>query len=52
MKAPARSIAVGEGVKNFKVGDRVAYVGGLGGYSEARNIAAELSRPSAEILQL
>jgi NADPH2:quinone reductase len=33
-------IAVGENVKNFKVGDRVAYVGALGGYSEARNIAA------------
>ncbi len=33
-------IAVGEGVKDFKPGDRVAYVGALGGYSEARNIAA------------
>lgn len=33
-------VAVGEGVKNFKPGDRVAYVGALGGYSEARNIAA------------
>ena len=33
-------IAVGENVKNFQVGDRVAYVGALGGYSEARNIAA------------
>ncbi len=34
-------VAVGEGVKDFEVGDRVAYVGGLGGYSEARNIAAD-----------
>ncbi|MEF3365315.1 quinone oxidoreductase [Methylocystis sp. 9N] len=34
-------IAVGEGVKDFKVGERVAYVGALGGYSEARNIAAD-----------
>ncbi|PPD45853.1 MAG: quinone oxidoreductase [Methylocystis sp.] len=33
--------AVGEGVKEFEEGDRVAYVGALGGYSEARNIAAE-----------
>ncbi len=33
-------IAVGEGVKTFEPGDRVAYVGALGGYSEARNIAA------------
>lgn len=32
--------AVGEGVKDFKIGDRVAYVGSLGGYSEARNIEA------------
>jgi NADPH2:quinone reductase len=34
-------IAVGEGVEDFEVGDRVAYVGALGGYSEARNIAAD-----------
>ena len=32
--------AVGEGVKDFEIGDRVAYVGSLGGYSEARNIEA------------
>jgi NADPH2:quinone reductase len=33
--------AVGEGVTNVKVGDRVAYAGGaLGAYSEARNIDA------------
>ncbi len=34
-------IAVGENVKSFKVGDRVAYVGALGGYAQARNIAAD-----------
>ncbi|WP_363348933.1 quinone oxidoreductase [Methylocystis echinoides] len=34
-------VAVGEGVDDFDVGDRVAYVGALGGYSEARNIAAD-----------
>ncbi len=33
-------VAVGEGVKDFEPGDRVAYVGALGGYSEARNIDA------------
>jgi NADPH2:quinone reductase len=33
-------IAVGEGVEDFQPGDRVAYVGALGGYSEARNISA------------
>jgi NADPH2:quinone reductase len=33
-------IAVGDGVDGFKVGDRVAYVGSLGGYSEARNVEA------------
>jgi len=34
-------VAVGDDVKKIKVGDRVAYVGALGGYSEARNIAAD-----------
>lgn len=33
-------IAVGPGVKGFTEGDRVAYVGPLGGYCEARNISA------------
>ncbi|WP_292532366.1 quinone oxidoreductase [Methylocystis sp.] len=33
-------IAVGKNVKSFKVGERVAYVGALGGYAQARNIAA------------
>ena len=33
-------VAVGAGVKGFSEGDRVAYVGPLGGYCEARNIAA------------
>lgn len=34
-------VAVGEGVDEVKVGDRVAYVGPLGGYAEARNIPAD-----------
>ena len=34
-------IAVGPGVKDFKVGDRVAYVVGLGGYAEERLLPAE-----------
>lgn len=34
-------IAVGEGVEDFEEGDRVAYVGPLGGYAEARNIGSE-----------
>jgi NADPH:quinone reductase len=33
-------IAFGKGVKGFKLGDRVAYVGALGAYAEERNIAA------------
>jgi len=33
-------VALGEGVDEFEIGDRVAYVGPLGGYAEARNIAA------------
>jgi NADPH2:quinone reductase len=35
-----RIVAVGEGVEDFDAGDRVAYVGALGGYAEARNISA------------
>ncbi|MGD9656479.1 MAG: quinone oxidoreductase [Methylocystis sp.] len=34
-------IAVGKNVKSFKIGERVAYVGALGGYAQARNIAAD-----------
>lgn len=35
-------VAVGEGVKDFEAGDRVAYVtAALGGYSEARNIDSD-----------
>ncbi|WP_400768102.1 quinone oxidoreductase family protein [Methylosinus sporium] len=38
-------VAFGEGVDEFEIGDRVAYVGPLGGYAEARNIpAASLAR--------
>ena len=33
-------VAVGAGVSGLKVGDRVAYVGALGAYAKARNIAA------------
>lgn len=33
-------VALGEGVEEFDVGDRVAYVGPLGGYAAARNISA------------
>jgi NADPH:quinone reductase len=31
-------VAVGEGVKNFKTGDRVAYVAPLGSYAQERNV--------------
>jgi NADPH:quinone reductase len=34
-------IAVGEGVKDFKVGDRVAYVHAMGGYAAERLLPAE-----------
>jgi NADPH:quinone reductase len=34
-------VAVGPGVTDIKVGDRVAYVSALGGYSEERLLAAE-----------
>jgi len=34
-------VAVGRGVKDLKTGDRVAYTGGLGGYSEERILAAD-----------
>ncbi len=33
--------AIGAGVKTLKTGDRVAYAGALGSYSEANNIAAD-----------
>src|SRR6476619_61983 len=33
---------LGEGVKEFKLGDRVAYASGIGGYAEERNIEARL----------
>ncbi|MFS1523965.1 quinone oxidoreductase family protein [Microbulbifer sp. 2304DJ12-6] len=35
-------IALGEAVSNFSVGDRVAYAGSLGAYSEERNIPASV----------
>ncbi len=33
--------AIGEGVTEFKVGDRVCYGGGFGGYAEARTMPAD-----------
>ena len=33
--------AVGEGVADLRPGDRVAYAGVIGGYAEARLIAAD-----------
>jgi NADPH2:quinone reductase len=35
-------VSVGPGVRGFKKGDRVAYVAGLGGYAEERNVPANL----------
>ncbi len=34
-------VAIGEGVKRFATGDRVAYTIGLGGYAEERNLPAD-----------
>ena len=36
-------VAIGKGVKDFKVGDRVGYAGTLGGYAEVRNLPAALA---------
>ena len=36
-------VAIGEAVKDFAVGDRVAYAGPLGGYAERRNLPAALA---------
>jgi NADPH:quinone reductase len=35
-------VSVGDGVTEFKLGDRVAYAGGIGGYTDERNVAAAL----------
>ncbi|MCI4679624.1 quinone oxidoreductase [Rhodoblastus acidophilus] len=40
--------ALGEGVTKFKIGDRVAYAGPLGGYAQARNIEAKFVVPLPE----
>ena len=36
-------IAVGPGVTNFKVGDRIGYAGPLGGYAQIRNLPAAMA---------
>ena len=36
-------VAVGPGVTNFKVGDRVGYAGPLGGYAQVRNLPASVA---------
>ena len=36
-------IAVGPGVTNFKVGDRIGYAGPLGGYTQIRNLPAAMA---------
>jgi len=41
MEGAGDVVAVGDGVAAFKVGDRVAYQGVLGGYAEERLIAAD-----------
>ena len=41
MEAAGRIVALGEGVGDLAVGDRVAYAGSLGAYSEERNIPAD-----------
>lgn len=41
MEGAGEVIAVGEGVTDFKAGDRVAYGTELGGYAEERNIRAD-----------
>jgi NADPH:quinone reductase len=43
--AAGRIQALGSAVKNFKVGDRVAYVSVIGSYTEQRTIAAERLLP-------
>lgn len=40
-EAAGEIVALGKGVKDFKIGDRVAYVATLGAYAEERPIAAD-----------
>lgn len=42
MEGAGDVVAVGQGVTDFKVGDRVGYASSLGGYAEERLIAANL----------
>ncbi len=41
MKAAGEVIELGKGVKNFKVGDRVAYLASLGAYAQERVVAED-----------
>ena len=40
-EAAGEVIGIGEKVRGFKIGDRVAYVSNFGSYAEERNISAE-----------
>jgi NADPH:quinone reductase len=41
-EAAGKVVALGEGVKGFRIGDSVAYVASLGAYAEMRAVKAEL----------
>jgi NADPH2:quinone reductase len=41
MEGAGEVVALGDGVSDLKVGDRVAYAGPPGGYADVRNIAAD-----------
>lgn len=41
-EAAGEVVALGEGVKGFRKGERVAYVAGFGGYAEERNVPARV----------
>jgi NADPH:quinone reductase len=50
MEAAGDVVAMGEGVMQFKLGDRVAYGTELGGYAEERNIRADRVVPLPEAI--